>query len=86
MITVVAFKARQGVSKSGKPYFQQMLEIPQDGRPSAQFTRFSTDAAHVLNEGRYNAKIGLYQKRLNLADGKTAYELVASLYDFTPAK
>lgn len=85
-INVTVFAARKGVSKAGKPYFQQTLEIPQDGRPSAQYTRFCNDEAHVLTAGKYTAQVGLYQKTFQLADGKKTYELVASLHDFQPVK
>lgn len=85
-INLTAFAARKGVSKSGKPYFQQTLEIPQEGRPSAQCTRFCNDEAHVLTPGKYTAQVGLYQKLFQLADGKKSYELVASLYDFQLVK
>lgn len=85
-VTVNAFKARTGTTKAGKPYFQQTLEVPQADRPAAQFTRFCNDEAHVLAPGKYTAKLGLYQKTFDLKDGKRAYELVASLYDFTPVK
>lgn len=66
---VKVFSARKQMSKSGKEYFQQLIELSQDDAPTVSETRTVFSQDKVLDAGQYTVDVKVYSRQLTDSKG-----------------